>query len=119
MAAAPLKPLFTHGSREEAADRPLAEEMAVAMSYGGSTHAVMMASPADLEDLAVGFSLNEVIVEHPGQIEEIRVAVLEDGIDLRIRLDADRAAGLRFSVESVFAADAFAFHAAPHRAPGG
>ena len=34
--------------------RQLAEETAVAISYNGSTHAVLMATPADLEDLAVG-----------------------------------------------------------------
>ena len=89
-----VTPAFWHEGNASRRARTIPDEVAVAFTYNQSTHAVMMASPADLEDLAVGFSLNEVIVEHPGQIEEIRVAVLEDGIDLRIRLDADRAAGL-------------------------
>ena len=89
-----VMPAFWHEGHAGSRARIIPDEVAVAFTYNQSTHAVMMASPADLEDLAVGFSLNEAIVEHPGQIEEIRAVVLEDGIDLRIRLDADRASGL-------------------------
>ena len=43
----------------EAAPRALAEEVPVALVYDGTTQAVMMASPADLEDFALGFTLTE------------------------------------------------------------
>lgn len=49
------------GDGEGAAPRVLAEEVAVAISYNGSTQAVMMATPADLEDFAHGFTLTEEI----------------------------------------------------------
>ena len=68
------------------ADRQVPEETPVALSYGGTTHAVMMASPADLEDFAYGFSLTEGIVGGLGEIEAIEVEDAGEGIDIQIRL---------------------------------
>jgi FdhD protein len=62
------------------------EETPVALSYGGTTHAVMMASPADLEDFALGFSLTEGIVGSAEEIEAVEVQDLGAGIDIQIRL---------------------------------
>ena len=66
--------------------RIVPEETAIAFSYGGSTHAVMMATPADLEDFAVGFSLTEGIITDPSEIEAIEPVVEDNGIDVQIRL---------------------------------
>ena len=66
--------------------RIVPEETAIAFSYGGSTHAVMMATPADLEDFAVGFSLTEGIITDPSEIEAIEPLVENKGIDVQIRL---------------------------------
>lgn len=74
-------------SGTSAAARMVPEETPVALSYAGTTHAVMMASPADLEDFALGFSLTEGIISSPNEIAEI--AIVEDagaGIDIQIRL---------------------------------
>jgi len=74
-------------SGTSAAARMVPEETPVALSYGGTTHAVMMASPADLEDFALGFSLTEGIVGSAAEIASIDV--VEDageGIDIQIRL---------------------------------
>lgn len=62
------------------------EETPVAFSYAGTTHAVMMASPADFEDFALGFSLTEGIIADPAEIEAIEVEDLGAGIDIQIRL---------------------------------
>ena len=67
-------------------ERFVPEETPIAFSYAGSTHAVMMATPADLEDFAVGFSLTEGIIAGPGEIEAIEVLVEDKGIDVQIRL---------------------------------
>ena len=69
-----------------AASRMVPEEAPVAFSYAGTTHAVMMASPADFEDFALGFSLTEGIVASPDEIEAIEVEDLGSGIDIQIRL---------------------------------
>lgn len=70
--------------------REVAEETAVALTYGGSTQAVMMATPLDLEDFAVGFSLTEGIVKGAGEIEAIDVVETELGIDIQMRLVTPR-----------------------------
>lgn len=69
-----------------AANRMVPEETPVAFSYAGTTHAVMMASPADFEDFALGFSLTEGIVASPDEIEAIEVEDLGAGVDIQIRL---------------------------------
>jgi FdhD protein len=70
----------------KAAARMVPEETPVALSFAGTTHAVMMASPADLEDFALGFSLTEGIVGSTAEIDEIEIQDLGAGIDIQIRL---------------------------------
>lgn len=69
-----------------AADRMVPEETPIALSYGGTTHAVMMASPADFEDFALGFSITEGIVTAADEIDAVEVQDLGAGIDIQIRL---------------------------------
>lgn len=66
--------------------RTVPEEVPIAFSFGGSTHAVMMATPADLEDFAVGFSLAEGIIAARGDIATIDVVDAGQGIDVQIGL---------------------------------
>ncbi len=67
----------------------VAEETAVAFRYNGFAHAVMMASPIDLEDFAIGFSLSEGIIEGCGPPPRIAVRHGEDGITIDVSLDGN------------------------------
>lgn len=67
-------------------ERELVEETAVALCYNGTTHAVMMATPADLEDFAVGFTLTEGIAG-PERLESVEVVPRPDGVEIQISLD--------------------------------
>jgi FdhD protein len=71
-------------------ERTLAEEVPVAFSYDGATHAVLMATPDDLEDFALGFSYTEGIITAPAEIAEMTVVNVADGIVLRMWLAGDR-----------------------------
>ena len=66
--------------------RSVAAEVPVAFVYDGGAEAVMMATPADLEDFAVGFSLNERVVAALNDITELVVVEVERGIELRMTL---------------------------------
>jgi len=83
----------TH-EQTEAGPRTVPEETAIALTYGRTTYAVMMATPANLEDFAVGFSLTEGIVEEPGEIVELEATPIGGGIEIRMTLSSDRDAEL-------------------------
>jgi FdhD protein len=78
--------LAHRASGTAAANRMVPEETPVAFSFAGTTHAVMMASPADFEDFALGFSLTEGIIASQEEIEAIEVEDHGAGIDIQIRL---------------------------------
>jgi FdhD protein len=79
------------GGGRRATARVVPEEVAVALTYDGSTHAVMMASPSDLEDFAVGFSLTEGKVGRVSEIAELEIVSHPNGIEARMWLAPEAA----------------------------
>ncbi len=77
------------GARTDVQDC-LAEETPVALIYNGQPHVVMMATPRDLEDFALGFSLSEAIVSGQEELESLSVAKLDNGYEISIRVPAHR-----------------------------
>jgi FdhD protein len=86
-----LKPVVSHQSvvwrgTKVDASRPIAAEAPIAFVYDGGSEAVMMATPADFEDFALGFSLNDGVVSSADDIVELGIVEVEGGIELRMML---------------------------------
>ncbi|WP_185985267.1 formate dehydrogenase accessory sulfurtransferase FdhD [Aureimonas mangrovi] len=79
------------GGQFVTAPREVPEETAIAISVNGSTHAVMMATPDHVRDLALGLALNERIIAVPDEIERLEIEASELGLDCRLWLTAERA----------------------------
>ncbi|HMA48452.1 MAG TPA: formate dehydrogenase accessory sulfurtransferase FdhD, partial [Magnetospirillaceae bacterium] len=62
----------------------------VALAYNGVSHTVMLASPTDLDDFALGFSLTEGIIETPRQLRDIEIETREDGIVVQMTIAPER-----------------------------
>jgi FdhD protein len=70
-------------------------EVPVALVYNGISHVVMMATPADLEDLALGFSLSEGILQRPEDLLDLEVHERDQGMELAMTIGAGAFAGLK------------------------
>ena len=77
--------IWRDGSLREGT-RLIPEETALALTYNGGTYAVMMGTPGNLRDFAIGFSLSEGIVRSPDEICSLDIVELDDGIELRMWL---------------------------------
>lgn len=79
-------PLKVTTARCERVSRTVPVETPVAIVYDGVTHAVMLASPVDLEDFAIGFSLTEGKINSLDDVVEVDVVQREKGIEARVWL---------------------------------
>ena len=68
----------------------VAEEMPVALVYHDVPHVVMLATPADLEDYAVGFTLSEGLIAHADEIRGVEVIPGESSVDVKISVAWER-----------------------------
>lgn len=93
MKGARATPRLAFGSSVSAGDRVLPEEVAVALSFNGTTQAVMMATPADLEDFGYGFALTEGIAG-PEEVLSIAIEALPRGCDVQVWLRSEAEARL-------------------------
>jgi FdhD protein len=72
----------------------IAEEVPIALVYNDRPHVVMMATPRDLEDFALGFSLSEAVIGAAGELASIEIQTLLEGIEMRLRIPEARAQAL-------------------------
>jgi FdhD protein len=86
--AVPVRRLSAAGT--VVGERTLAAEVPVAVSFLGIGYAVMMATPADLEDFAVGFALSERIIDRGDQVIDIAVSDEELGLLLNVEVEPER-----------------------------
>ncbi|MDO6461285.1 formate dehydrogenase accessory sulfurtransferase FdhD [Granulosicoccaceae sp. 1_MG-2023] len=82
------------GAGTEVQDQ-IAEEVPVALSYNGISHAVMMASPLALRDFALGFSLSERIIHSPDELYGVDIEEHEEGLELALEISSERMMNLR------------------------
>ncbi len=73
-------------------DERIVEEMPVAIVYNGIPHVVMMATPADLEDFALGFSLTEELIQSPADLERMEIVRYSRGVEIQATVAARCAA---------------------------
>ncbi len=73
-----------------AVDEDVAVEMPIALTVNGVSQAVMLATPADLDDFALGFALAEGWIAHAGELLDVECQPHELGLELALRVTAER-----------------------------
>lgn len=74
------------GGQQVVADDWVADEVPVALAFNGISHAVMLATPLNLADFALGFSLSEGLLNDPAELYDVEEVAGEDGITLQLQV---------------------------------
>ena len=80
---------WSQGATTHTTDQ-VAEEVPVALVFHNVPHVVMLATPANFEDFAVGFTLSEGLVAHPDEIREVEVTHGAEAVDVRVTVVWER-----------------------------
>ena len=83
-----------HNSQRVEIDDFVAEEVPVVLMYNGVSHVVMLATPTNLEDFALGFSLTEAIIANASELESAKVYQRSNGIEVQVKIPEARFQGL-------------------------
>jgi FdhD protein len=75
--------------RRKLCEDDVAEEVPIALEYNGISHAVMLASPYDLEDFALGFSLSEGILKDRSELYDCEVVPGAQGIQVQMHIASE------------------------------
>ena len=68
----------------------IAEEVPISLIYNGMPHVVMLATPTNLEEFALGFSITEGIIKNPIEMLSARVYNRSNGIEVQIKIPEKR-----------------------------
>jgi FdhD protein len=94
VATASVRRVLAAGGHRTGEQRQIACEMPVSITVNGAGHAVMMASPIDLEDFAYGFALTDGLIDMASDILSVEIQDIDPGIVLKMEITEQRFAGL-------------------------
>src|SRR5580698_836547 len=80
---------WSQGATTHTTDQ-VAEEVPIAIVFHNVPHVVMLATPANFEDFAVGFTLSEGLVGRPDEIREVEVTLGAEAVDVRVTVAWER-----------------------------
>lgn len=82
------------GGQHEQRQDYIAEEVPVSLIYNGVPHVVMLATPTNLEEFALGFSITEGIIKSPQELLSARVYNRSNGIEVQVKIPEQRFQGM-------------------------
>jgi len=78
------------GEQHERKQDYIAEEVPISLVYNGLPHVVMLATPTDLEEFALGFSITEGIIKNPQELLSARIYNRSNGIEVQLKIPDHR-----------------------------